>query len=174
MSLHRSGIARKSQLVRAKPLPRAKRERAARVKATAVRRRDTGPTPAQRALVAERAGYCCELCPTVLHDGDGWIADHSFHHRQARGMGSSRRPETNAAYNLLLLCGSATTPGGCHEFVEKHRTAAEAEGWLVRHGQDPAEVPVTLYAGARLGVDAATHRVLLTAGGECQEVPTGD
>lgn len=150
-------------------MPRATRELKGRVTRTTRLARDTGPTPAQRALVAERSGYCCEVCGLLLHDGQSWLADHSFHHRQARGMGSSKRPETNAAYNLLLLCGSGDSR--CHGYIEAHRRAAEAEGWLVRHGQDPAAVPVTVHAGpigALLGLE--TVRVILTEDGDYQDV----
>lgn len=169
MTLRRTGIARKTPLRRTPFKARKRMVAAARVRKTP-RPRDTGPTPAQRAMVAERAGYRCELCGRPLHNGTEWFLTHSFHHRQARGMGSSRRPETNAAYNLLLVCGSGVSR--CHGFIEGHRTAAEAEGWLVRHGQDPAVVPVTVHAGAtgrHVGVE--TIRVLLTGDGDYQEVP---
>lgn len=151
MTLRRTGIARKTEMRRTA----VKRERAVAPRA---RRRDTGPTPAQRTLVAERAGYCCELCGDRLHDGDAWSAPHSFHHRQPRGMGGSRLDTANAAYQLLLTCGTGTT--GCHGFIESHRSMSEAEGWLVRHGFDPAVVPVT--------VDRCAGPVLLTADGDYQ------
>lgn len=155
MSLRRTPMTRKSELRRT-PMKRARRARV-----IAGPRRDTGPTTAQRTLVAERAGYACELCGARLHDGDTWSAVHSFHHRQARGAGGSSRPEVNSPANVLLLCGSGVT--GCHGFIESHRAMAESEGWLVRHGFDPAEVPVT--------VDRVHVSVLLTHDGDYQEVP---
>lgn len=130
--------------------------------------RNTGPTPAQRALVAERAGYCCELCGIRLHDGDAWTTDHSFHHRQARGMGGTSDTGANQPSNLLLTCGTGTT--GCHGFIEAHRTSAEEEGWLVRHGRNPAEVVVTVYAGILASSAQFTRRVLLADDGDYREV----
>lgn len=157
---------------RATPMPRAKRELRARVaKTVRKQRRDTGPTPAQRALVAERAAYACELCGRALVEADGgWVVTHSFHHRQARGMGGSSRPDVNSPANILLLCGTGTT--GCHGFVEAHRTSAEAEGWLVRHGQDPAAVEVTVLAvidGMFAPGTTYTRRVRLNDAGDYLE-----
>lgn len=154
MSLKRTPIARKTELRRT-PMPAGKRDARARVTVPR-KRKETGPTPAQRALVAERAAWCCEVCGHRLHDGTGWTAAHSFHHRQARGAGGSSRPETNSPTNILLLCGTGVT--GCHGFIESHRALAEADGWLVRHGIDPATVHVT--------VDRHGEPVLLTPDGE--------
>lgn len=163
MSLRRTALSRKSELrrqseLRRTPLARKKEFRARSVKAA--RPRDTGPTPAQRNLVLDRAAACCELCGQPLHDGYEWVADHSFHHRQARGMGGSTRPEVNSPANVMLLCGSGTTD--CHGFIESHRADAEANGWLVRHGCDPATTPVT--------VDRHATPVLLTDAGDYREV----
>jgi hypothetical protein len=158
VSLRRTGISRKSELRRTPFKARSRELRAKQVRKIA-RPRDTGPTPAQRALVAERAGWCCELCGHQLHDGDSWMGPHSWHHRQPRGMGSSRRPETNAAYNLLLVCGTGND-SGCHGFIESHRKSAEDAGWLVRHGLDPAEVPVAIHGrpGMTLLTDDGDYR----------------
>ncbi len=129
-------------------------------------RRSTGPTPARRNTVLLRAMGLCEVCGNQLHGGDEWRAVHSFHHRQARGMGGSSRPEVNSPANVLLVCGTGTT--GCHGFIEAHRTAAELEGWLVRHGLDPATVPVTVHDA--YDPTRATRRVLLDHHGDYQEV----
>ncbi len=61
-----------------------------------------------------------------------------MHHRQARGMGGTRK--VDRASNLVMLCGSGTT--GCHGWVESHRTQSLADGWLVRQTADPALIPV--------------------------------
>ena len=141
-----------------KPSPRPRRRPA----------RNTGPTPAQRAMVAERAAYRCELCGILLHDGTTWSTEHSFHHRLPRGMGGTSSKDANNPPRLLLVCGTGTT--GCHGFIESHRTSAEQEGWLVRHGLDPADVPVTVYAGPYASAHTFTRRVLLTPAGDYQEV----
>jgi len=57
-------------------------------------------------------------------------------------MGGTVDPDVDLPSNIGLLCGSGTT--GCHGWVERNRTAAEAEGWLVprRDPRRPADVPV--------------------------------
>lgn len=113
-------------------------------------RRDTGPTRAQRDDVLWRCDGRCEVCGKPLWVyGQGWVDVHSFHHRQPRGMGGST-VETNGPERLLLLCGDATSPGGCHQMVESQRALAYANGWLVRRPTDPATVPVELWHGRRL------------------------
>jgi hypothetical protein len=45
----------------------------------------------------------------------------------------------NRLSNLLLLCDF----GGCHDLIaESQRTRATLNGWLVRTGFDPQDVPV--------------------------------
>lgn len=163
MTLRRTGIARKTELRRG-PVPRRVRESTTRPGKTTARARartKTGPTAAQRRVVAERAGWCCEICPTLLHDGNTWTQAHSFHHRLPRRMGGTSRPDVNAAYALLLLCGTGTT--GCHGYVESNRQEAYAMGWLLHDGQNPADVPVVV-------MRVLTGPVLLTADGHYQEV----
>lgn len=123
------------------------------------RPKDTGPSPATRRLVLDRAQGCCELCGRLLHDGTTWIGAHSVHHRQPRGMGGTTRPDANAVWVLLLLCGSATTPDGCHTYVETNRTEALANGWLVPQAGEPATVLVHVQVSGHL------TPVLLTADG---------
>lgn len=168
MSLRRTALVRKTELRRGGPLRRTPiaRSREPRARAAA-RRRDTGPTVATRALVLDRAAGCCELCGRLLHDGYEWLEVHSFHHRQPRGAGGTSLAEVNSPANLLLLCGTGTE--GCHGFIEAHRTSAEAEGWLVRRPQDPAAVPVTVFAGAAADLATTfTRRVCLTTDGDYQ------
>jgi 5-methylcytosine-specific restriction protein A len=98
----------------------------------------TGFSREVRQLVQERAGYengyivceiqaCCQGRAVALYE---------LHHRRARGMGSSRRPETNQAANSLAICRD------CHSFAESQRETALRNGWLVRQNQTPADVPV--------------------------------
>jgi hypothetical protein len=50
----------------------------------------------------------------------------------------------------------ARDTSGCHGWIESNRDRRRwATGWLLREGQDPAEVPVLLHDGRRvlLGVD---------------------
>ena len=173
MSLRRTALARNTQMARGGPLRRTPlsrgREQRPRPVAGTQWARDTGPTSATRGLVLDRAAGCCEMCGRLLHDGYDWLEVHSFHHRQPRGMGGTSAVAANSAANLLLLCGTGTD--GCHGFVEAHRTSAEEEGWLVRHGLDPAEVPVTVFAGGDADLaHTFTCRVLLTDEGTYLEV----
>lgn len=103
--------------------------------------RNTGPTAETRKLVHERAGGCCERCGTVI------TGDYSVHHRLPRGMGGSKAPAINLPSNLVLLCGSATTPDGCHTAVERFRQAAMTTGWIVARTADPELVPVKMISG---------------------------
>lgn len=161
MTLRRTAIARKSELRRRTPMPRGRRELKTRAARVIARARDTGPSPATRHLVAERADWCCELCGRCLHDGFAWAHPHSFHHRQPRGMGGSTRSDLNGPANLLLVCGTGTT--GCHGSIEKNRDIAYENGWLVRRPLNPAEVTVIV-----AGVDPIVP-VLLTIEGTYQE-----
>ena len=102
----------------------------------------SAPSPQVRQTVYARSQGRCERCGASAYGG-------ALHHRRPRGMGGSRRPETNRPANLVLLCGEFS-PGalsGCHETVESRRDMARACGWLVRQTQDPACVPVLTTAG---------------------------
>jgi len=104
----------------------------------------SGFSPAVRRLVFNRAGGCCEVCGREITDG----VPRSLHHRRPRGMGGSKRPETNGAANALLVDGDGVA--GCHGWIESHRTEALELGLLVPQGRIPADVPVTLLAGVVL------------------------
>jgi hypothetical protein len=66
----------------------------------------------------------------------------SIQHRVARGMGGSSRPEANAVERLVLLCGSATTPGSCHLACEERDPVMHDRGLWLWSWEDPASVPV--------------------------------
>lgn len=107
----------------------------------------TGFSPAVRALVAERSNGVCEVCGNerALH----------HHHRRARNMGSTKRPETNMPANAIHACAR------CHtDLIEKHRSVALLCGWLVGQYSDPGSVPL-LYRGVyvRLDDDGGIHPV---------------
>lgn len=92
-------------------------------------RRATGFPPVVRSLIYDRSGGRCEIC-------NEWTSDLQIHHRRPRGMGGSRRPDTNLPSSGLLLCGMD------HVRVESHRALAFDNGWLVRQSQTPREVQV--------------------------------
>jgi hypothetical protein len=57
-------------------------------------------------------------------------------------MGGSRRPDTNKPQSLILLCGSATSPGGCHLRVEERHPEDAGCGWSIKQSEDPLLIPV--------------------------------
>ncbi len=120
------------------------------------RHRVTGPSSTTVEAVLERAQWSCELCSAELGDRRG--EDYSVHHRRPRQMGGTRWAGINLPSNLLILCGSATTPGGCHAFVESNRSASVAAGWLVLSRQDPAHVQVLICKVWKYLTNDATYR----------------
>lgn len=101
-------------------------------------------TPATRKAVFVRAWFACERC-----GGDDGL---QIHHRRPRQAGGTSDPAARSAANALLL------DDRCHRWIESHRTWAEAQGWLVRSGVDPASVPVLIFERGRvLLTPAATY-----------------
>lgn len=130
-------MARRVPLVARKPLTTAQDMVRGQTKPRPPR--NTGPTTETRKIVINRAGNRCERC------GKPITGPYSIHHRKPRGMGGTKDPQANSPSNLVLLCGSATTPGGCHTGVEKFREAAVATGWIVPRTADPARTPIKLF-----------------------------
>lgn len=97
-------------------------------------RRKTGATQETRQQVMTRALFRCEKC------GDWLQGAMSIHHRRPRGMGGTKRTETNFTSNLMALCGTGTT--GCHGWIENNRQEAYEKGWLVSQRDEPTQVPV--------------------------------
>lgn len=90
--------------------------------------RNTNPTARIRSIVRTRSGGICERC--------GGYQAVQQHHRRPRGMGGSRRPDTNTPSNLLDLCAH------CHREVEADRIDSYVDGWLVRQADLPIDIPV--------------------------------
>ena len=99
--------------------------------------RETGPDRTTRELVLERDDYACACCGNSVLYGP-----YSLQHRAARGMGGTSRLEINSPVNLITLCGSATSPGGCHLACEQREIRLNELGFWLRSGQDPATTPV--------------------------------
>lgn len=97
-----------------------------------------------RRTVLERDGYACVRCGTYV----GPFGDYSIHHRRPRGMGGSKRPDTNQPANLVTLCGSGVT--GCHGWAESNRDEARALGLLLWQSQTPSAEPVRTHRGLLL------------------------
>lgn len=149
-----AGLQRRTALARTKALEDRTqlRRRAAAQRAVAKQQRrrvDTGPDDATKTLLWIRAEGRCELCHRPVGGLNG--LPFSRHHRRPRGMGGSSAPWVNDVSNLLLVCGTATTPDGCHRMIETSRLVAYDNGWLIGYSSQylPAEVPVRI---ARIGV----------------------
>lgn len=101
--------------------------------------RDTGPDQATRQLVLERDNHQCGSCGDHLA-GRPW----SLQHRRGRGRGGTSNPAINRASNLITLCGSATSPDGCHLRAERRDRDMIADGFVVslNSRQDPTDIPV--------------------------------
>lgn len=118
-------------------------------------RRYTGPSPETVNRVLLRDGWRCVRSGEDIGGTRG--LDYVIHHRRPRGLGGSRRADTNDCANLLTLC----TP--CHVHVESHRGEALSNGWLVPQGTDPATVGCLVEHGSRF--------VYLSADGSYSESP---
>jgi len=90
-----------------------------------------------RAAVDERDRARCRRCHRPLYG-----FPFSRHHRKPRGMGGANRRDAGRLSNVVTLCGSATTPEGCHLWVESNREAARDAGWIVPSSWDPEAVPL--------------------------------
>lgn len=116
-----------------------------------------------------RAVERCERCRRRLtweRRGLDWSA----HHRRPRGMGGTSDPRVASIANAGILCGNATTPGSCHEWAEKNREQAIADGWLI-----PRAAPIELHAPDTVRVkDMAGLWWLFTDTGRAVEVDGGN
>lgn len=92
-------------------------------------RRLTGFSAEVKAIIFDRADGRCEICGAAF-------SDMQYHHRRPRGMGGTRRADTNTASAGLYLCGQD------HRTVEAYRMQALDNGWLVKQSQFPTDVPV--------------------------------
>jgi 5-methylcytosine-specific restriction protein A len=98
--------------------------------------RDTGFSPAVSRLIKARDKWCagCGINVTGI--------PYSIQHRVARGMGGTSRAEIGSPVNGALLCGTATTPSGCHLACEQRDPEMRRRGLWLPSWVNPAEVPV--------------------------------
>jgi 5-methylcytosine-specific restriction enzyme A len=107
------------------------------------KRIETGPDKLTRQVVLERDSWSCVCCGDPIDLPRGY----SLQHRLARGGGGTSDPEINSPANLITLCGSATSPDGCHFLAESRSDATRSAGYWLKHGkpgehEDPATIPV--------------------------------
>lgn len=118
--------------------------------------RRTGFPPGVRELVSARSRDICE----VQHLCHGDQAT-EIHHRRGRGMGSTRRPETNQAANALHLCSSD------HLFITDYPGFALKKGWTVRQSHSPLTTPLLYRDGSWRILDNEGHTYTI-------QTPLGD
>lgn len=130
--LERTAFPQRVTSLRRVPFKVAPREGSLRTKSTKCPRA-TGPTKKMREAVLVRDEYTCQRCGVDIRN-----RPYSLQHLLPRGRGGK-----NTMRNLVTVCGSATTPGMCHDFIEhQRRRQATWEGWLVPNGIDPDDWPV--------------------------------
>jgi hypothetical protein len=110
-----------------------------------------------RREVIARDKQTCQWCGRWVDVESGW---YSLQHRRARGMGGTKRIDTDLACNLVLVCGTGTTE--CHGEIESHRERAVERGFNVADRHNPALVPLLDYSDQWLRMDALGGRELLS------------
>jgi hypothetical protein len=108
------------------------------------RPRYTGPDRSVRELVDERDDWHCACCGNSVYG-----RPYSRQHRVAKGMGGTSEAWKNRPSNIVLLCGSATSPNGCHLACEQRDERMHELGFWLHSSQRPALEPI---AHARYGL----------------------
>lgn len=129
-----------------------------------VGRRNTGFSEEVKAVILARSYSSCE----VMVDRVCVFTASTIHHRRPRGMGGSKKVDTNDADNGLAVCRV------CHAIVESRREWALENGFVVRQGDIPGKVPlwwrcVSHYVDGR----RVKRLVLLDKSGKMKEVDGG-
>ncbi|MET9339218.1 hypothetical protein [Nonomuraea sp. NPDC003804] len=121
-----------------------------------------------RDLVKDRDGHACVAC------GKSIIGrPHSLQHRRARKAGGARLPWIDQPQNLVTVCGSATSPDGCHYQVMESRDPsrdADTLGYVISEWPelDPKFIPVHVVT------EFGTAKVWLTPEGGLADHPPAD
>lgn len=119
----------------------------------------TGFSQAVKALIRKRAQGHCEACG--IYVGEGGQCQHIV----ARGTGGTSDPVIDSVVNGALLCGTPFT--GCHGLCEARNPRMEAEGFWLKHGNDPAAEPFLWHAPE----GGSGHLLWRTADGEYSDLP---
>jgi hypothetical protein len=102
---------------------------------------DTVPSARVRRLVFARAFGFCENCGISVIGRPYSIAP-----RVEQSMGGTSRHDATAGWNLVLLCGSAASPGGCHLLCEQRNQDLHDRGMWLRSGENPRLAPLWLFS----------------------------
>ena len=101
--------------------------------------RDAKPLARAQRLVFARAFGFCESCGTSVIGRPYTIAPRVVHNT------GGYRADANAMSNLVLLCGSANSPGGCHLRCQQRDPDMRDRGFWLWSGEDPEITPVLLF-----------------------------
>ncbi len=108
--------------------------------------RNSGPSPAVRALCMARDGHACVCCGISVIG-----RPHSLGHRLRASQQGKPVPS-----NLLTLLGLGTNPldpDDHHARIDSRRDPSdEAKGYSLRSYQDPLLVPVTVFSASGSGI----------------------
>jgi hypothetical protein len=131
--------------------------------------RDAEASARARRLVFARAFGCCESCGSSVIGRPYTIAP-----RAEQDAGGTPRAWANALWNLSLLCGAATTPGGCHLRFEQRDQNLHDQGIWLWPWENPRLVPVQVLdpVGRRIPVwlnDEGTYDFEAPAGGPADQ-----
>jgi hypothetical protein len=123
---------------------------------------------AVRTAVLERDGHACVCCGRSIYG-----QRYSLQHRRARKAGGSRLRWIDQPQNLVTVCGSATSPDGCHFQVMESRDPlrdAQTLGYVISEWPqlDPKFIPVHVVT------EFQTAKVWLTPGGGLADYPPAE
>jgi hypothetical protein len=110
-------------------------------------------------LLLRSGGMCEARTPDCRAAPDGRVTDRrdnlivawSRHHRLPQGMGGTADPEAHRLDRVILACGDGVA--GCHGYIERRTPDVYRRGLLIRHGTDPATVPLELASGRLVYLD---------------------
>ena len=107
------------------------------------RRSTTFPPEVRDLIVARAGGHYCEVGTEVCT-----YQAVEIQHRRARGMGGTRKPDTDSPANGLMVCRA------CHDVIERRPATSLRNGWRLRQTTDgrptvPSEVAV-VWRGRRV------------------------
>jgi 5-methylcytosine-specific restriction protein A len=92
-------------------------------------KRQTGFPPEVKATIRSRAQNLCEICGQHT-------SDLTAHHRRLKGMGGTRRPESQAVSAGIWVFALD------HHRIHAHPQHSYEMGWLVKQSADPALIAV--------------------------------
>lgn len=134
---------------------------------------DAGPSARVRRLVFARAFGFCESCGVSVIG-----RPYSIRPRVEQGTDGISRTEAGSMWNLTLLCGSVTSPGGCHLLCEQRDQDMYERGMWLHSWQSPRLVPLSLFnpEGPRIRAwlnDEGTYDLEAPAGLTTRVLATG-